>query len=587
MKQATIGMLAAVLAVLGTEGASAQATQDADLVGLWEAKRHFGPEVRGELVLFPREGGLVADIAGFAVPVTSDKDSIRFELPDQRGTFRAKAATPGQDIAGFWIQPRSTISGLTHATQVTLRWANGRWSGEVKALDQVFSYYLPVTRGADGRLATYLRNPERNVGVFTPVKRIERQGERVRLVGNAGDKKDDATLFEGHLEGGRLTISFANRGGAYVFAKADGDSMSPFYPRGREPARYRYAPPLQRDDGWPTASVEEVGISRAGIEAFIQRLIDTPMKSVSASQIHSVLIARRGKLVVEEYFHGHHRDMPHDTRSAAKSLLAALVGAAMHSGIKVGESTPVYETMLGKVPEGLDPRKRAMTLEHLLTMTGGHFCDDNNDDAPGNENTMQDQEREPDWYRFILALPMDRTPGEKLVYCSVDAHLAGGVLAKAAGEALPELFDRLIARPLRMRPYHMLLSPTGDGYMGGGSQFLPRDFMKLAQLMADDGKWGETRIFSSEWARKSGAALRSLGRVQKYGYLWNSAEYPYRGRTVRAIFAGGNGGQIFMAIPELELVIAFTGGNYADAALFIPQRVLVPEHILPAVADRR
>jgi len=333
--------------------------------------------------------------------------------------------------------------------------------------------------------------------------------------------------------------------------------------------------------------VEEVGISRAGIEAFIQRLIDAPMKSVSASQIHSVLIARGGKLVVEEYFHGHHRDMPHDTRSAAKSLLAALVGAAMHVGIKVGESTPVYETMLGKLPEGLDPRKRAMTLGHLLTMTGGHFCDDNNDDAPGNENTMQDQEREPDWYRFILALPMDRTPGEKLVYCSVDAHLAGGVLAKVAGEPLPELFDRLMARPMRMGPYHVLLSPTGDGYMGGGSQFLPRDFMKLAQLMANDGKWGETRILSSEWVRKSGAALRSLGKVQQYGYLWNSAEYPYRGRTVRAIFAGGNGGQIFMAIPELELAIAFTGGNYADAALFIPQRVLVPEHILPAVEDRR
>ncbi len=585
MKQATIGMLATGMAALGTGGALAQATPDADLVGLWEAKRYFGPEVRGELVLLQREGRLVADIAGYAVPVTSDKGSIRFELPDQKGTFRAKGATPGKDVAGFWIQPRSTISGLTHATPVTLRWADGRWSGEVKALDQVFSYYLPVTRGADGRLATYLRNPERNLGVFTPVKHIERRGERVLLVGNVGEKKEEATLFEGRLEAGRLTIPFANRGGAYVFAKVDGESMSPFYPRGREPVRYRYAPPLQRDDGWPTASVEEVGISRAGIEAFIQRLIDTPMKSVSTSQIHSVLIARRGKLVVEEYLHGHHRDMPHDTRSAGKSLLAALVGAAMHAGIPVSEATPVYVTMLGKVPGDLDPRKRAMTLGHLLTMTGGHFCDDNNDDAPGNENTMQDQEREPDWYRFILALPMDRTPGEKLVYCSVDAHLAGGVLAKAAGEPLPELFDRLIARPLRMRPYHMLLSPTGDGYMGGGSQFLPRDFLKLAQLMANDGKWGETRIFSPEWARKSGAALRDIMRGQKYGYLWNSSEYPYRGRTVRAIFAAGNGGQIFMAIPELELAIGFTGGNYADAALFIPQRVLVPEHILPTVED--
>jgi hypothetical protein len=38
-----------------------------------------------------------------------------------------------------------------------------------------------------------------------------------------------------------------------------------------------------------------------------------------------------------------------------------------------------------------------------------------------------------------------------------------------------------------------------------------------------------------------------------------------------------------MGIPELDLVIAFYGGNYSDAVLFKPQRVFVPEYILPAV----
>jgi CubicO group peptidase (beta-lactamase class C family) len=58
---------------------------------------------------------------------------------------------------------------------------------------------------------------------------------------------------------------------------------------------------------------------------------------------------------------------------------------------------------------------------------------------------------------------------------------------------------------------------------------------------------------------------------------------PLQGRKVRAFFAGGNGGQIFMGIPALDLVIGFTGGNYSDPALFIPQRVFVPQFILPAV----
>jgi hypothetical protein len=61
------------------------------------------------------------------------------------------------------------------------------------------------------------------------------------------------------------------------------------------------------------------------------------------------------------------------------------------------------------------------------------------------------------------------------------------------------------------------------------------------------------------------------------------ADYPYRGRTVRAFFAGGNGGQVVMGIPELDLVVAFYGGNYGDRALYVPQRVYVPQYILPAV----
>jgi CubicO group peptidase (beta-lactamase class C family) len=157
------------------------------------------------------------------------------------------------------------------------------------------------------------------------------------------------------------------------------------------------------------------------------------------------------------------------------------------------------------------------------------------------------------------------------------------MLRKIAGEPLPGLFYRLVARPLRMSNYHLLLSPTGEAYGGGGHHFLPRDFLKLAQLMVNDGRWDGRQVISREWARRSGSALRNLTRSQQYGWLWNSVEYPYKGRKVRAFFAGGNGGQIFMGIPELELVIGFTGGNYADPALFIPQRVFVPEYILPAV----
>jgi CubicO group peptidase (beta-lactamase class C family) len=109
--------------------------------------------------------------------------------------------------------------------------------------------------------------------------------------------------------------------------------------------------------------------------------------------------------------------------------------------------------------------------------------------------------------------------------------------------------------------------------------------MKLTQLFLNGGKWEGRQIVSREWANKSSAALHLLSPTsgQTFGYLWNSVEYPYRGRKLHAYFPGGNGGQVYIGIPDLDLLIAFTGGNYADRVLFRSQREFVPQDILPAV----
>jgi CubicO group peptidase (beta-lactamase class C family) len=410
-----------------------------------------------------------------------------------------------------------------------------------------------------------------------PVTRLAVSGDEVSFIGPRGQA--ETTLVQGRYEDGVITVPL--RGGVYEFTKVTDTASSGFFPRGNPAPRYRYAPPLQLDDGWPVATVEDVGISRAAIERFVQMLIDMPMDSVTTPQIHSVLIARHGRLVVEEYFHGYHRDMPHDTRSAAKSWVATLIGAAMQAGVPIRLDTPVYETLLGTLPADLDPRKRAMTLEHLISMTAGYQCA--SDASPTADEDVIQESGERDWYRTTLNVPLISAPGEKIFYCSMEPNLAAGMLEKLAGEPLPELFDRLIARPLQMRRYHLLLQPTGEAYGGGGHQFLPRDFMKLAQLMVNDGRWGGKQILSREWVRRSSAPLRDLSRVQQYGWLWNSHEFSHGNRKVRGFFAGGNGGQVFMGVPELDLVIAFTGGNYSQAATFTSQRVFVPQYILPAV----
>src|SRR5262249_52790278 len=156
--------------------------------------------------------------------------------------------------------------------------------------------------------------PERNFGVFVDVDRIVKDGEALKLIGKQVGQKTETDLARGtyDAESKVLYFDFPSRGGTFAFRR-DGDD-SAFYPRGKHPAGYAYRPPPARDDGWPTGALEEVDIDRAGVEKMIETLVRTPITSVHSPQVEGILVARHGKLVLEEYFHSEHRDKLHDTR---------------------------------------------------------------------------------------------------------------------------------------------------------------------------------------------------------------------------------------------------------------------------------
>jgi CubicO group peptidase (beta-lactamase class C family) len=589
-----LGFVAAVVLLPRTllmRAANAQAGSAKELIGLWEAKRRFGPDIRGTLFVVQSEGAWRAEIAGQFAPVKFDGDSVSFEMADGKSKFLGNFDRQRTKIVGHWLQLGGVEFG-TLASPVTLtKYGRGGWRGNVVPLDDALNFYLMIKSREDGSTGAFLRNPERNLGwTRYPLDHLEREGESVKLFAANKGKEKGRIIAEGSYKpnAGILSI-YLNRGGIYDFRRLDPREASDFYPRGRPAVTYRYAaPPPMLDDGWPTGTLEAAGISRAGIEKFIQMIIDTPIDSVSSPEIHGVLIARHGKLVLEEYFHGEHREKAHDTRSAAKSIASDMTGAAIYSGIPVKTTDFVYQAMNGgKFPLDLEPRKKALTLEHLLTMSSGFDCDDwdSPENSPGFEDNFWDQSEEPDFYKWTLALKMVRQPGEKAFYCSAGADLAGGVVARAARQPTQVLFRKLLAEPLGIKRYYLPLSPAGDFSLSGSARFPPRDFMKLGQLHLNGGVWNGRRIFTPEWSRRatSTAFTEVGGRQRQYGYLWWINEYPYKGRTVRAYFAAGNGGQIVMAIPELDLVLAFYGGSYNAPALFIPQNVYVPQYILPAI----
>jgi len=573
-----------VLAVIASVSAGAQG--DA-LAGLWKAKGRFGPDARGSLVIVREGADYRADMLGRRLAVQRDADELVFEQPEKLGRFRGKVE--GKNILGHWFRYATPVNGNSSTAPVVLSPVllkpdgRDRWRGDVAPLQDDFTFYLLLTPRPDGSTGAVLRNPEFDLGTQQHVERLDVAGSQLKLIGKRGGKEREVAAGSFDAENDAITLFFPGRGGSYDFHR-DGDD-SEFYPRGKNPAPYTFRAPPRFDDGWPTSTLDAENIDRPAMERFIQKLVDMPMDSQDALQIHGVLIARHGNLVLEEYFHGEHRDKPHMTRSAGKSVTAVLVGAVMQAGAPLKLSSPVYAVMNGgQFPADLEPQKRTMTLEHLLTMSSGLFCDDGNDDAPGNEDKMWDQTEEPDFYRLTLAVPQATPPGENAVYCSVSPNLALGMVGRATREFPIYSFDRLIAGPMKIGNYAWPMDPAGNPYGGGGSSFPPRDFMKFGQLMLNGGTWEGRRILSREFVKAASNPQYHLANIY-YGYNWWMEDFPYKDRTVRAVMALGAGGQIVTVVPELELVVAFYAGNYSSRAQIDLGHYYVPRFILPAVRE--
>ena len=578
-------LLSAVSVAAQDSAAPAQpSAPSADLSGLWKAKRRFGPDAVGPLIIERSGNSYLADMAGRRLPVRVERGELSFDLPDDQGGFRGRfegAAT----IRGLWVRPGTPSNMSRYASPVVLRAAGGgRWAGEVRTLQDSYTLYLLMRGRPDGAMDVVLRNPERDFGTQIGARHLVRERDIVRLMGGRGNAPEQE-LARGRYdaENQSFTLAFPNRGGTYDFAR-DGD-QSDFYPRGRNPAPYVYHAPPPRGDGWPIGTLEEAGIDRPAIERLVRTMITTPMDSTDAPQIHALLIARHGRLVLEEYFHGYSRDRLHDTRSGAKSFTSVTIGAAMRAGVPLRLSSPVYQVMNnGAFPADLDPAKRRMTLEHLLTMSSGYFCDDGNDAAPGNEETMANQSEEPDWYRFTLRVPLATPPGENAVYCSASPNLALGMLGAVTHESPVATFDRLVARPMQITHYAWDLDPLGRPYGGGSVQVLPRDYLKFGQLMLNGGSWAGRRILDPGFAAAATAPQYHLAHVF-YGYLWWVEDFPYKNRIVRSFSARGAGGNLVTVIPELDLVVATMAGNYSSRVQISYTNMIVPRSILPAVRE--
>lgn len=546
-----------------------QLPADAGLEGIWSGRLVAEASLRGPIGVERRGSRWTARLAGRTASATFAADTGRIGFgPD--GDLRLE--TGGGRPWAMWVQP--ALNGPRYATPVRLvRAGPGRWRGEVRPHDEPFTLRLRLDRQPDGGLRGTFRNPEMNWTGRAPWFRVTLAADSLRFE----DPRTGRVRWVQPYDRVRRRIGFDF--GRPLWLERAGEPG----PVGRVPASRP-----RSGDGWEAATPAAMGLDGGALAAIVRRFAGADPWEPGALRLQSLLVARRGRLVAEAYFDGFGPDDPHDLRSASKTLTSVLVGIAMERGAPLGPLSPAWP-LLGAADSLLaaDPRRSRITVGHLLSHSSGLACDDDDERSPGSEDRMQSQAAQPDWYRFTLALPTVAEPGAEYRYCSAGVNLAGGAVAAALGVWLPALFHRAVAEPLGFGRYAVNLMPGGQGYSAGGMYLRPRDFLKLGQVYLDGGRWRGRRIVSPGWVDSSTAWRIDAPNGSSDGWGWHRYQIEVAGRRYREFEASGNGGQFLVVLPELDLAIVATAGNYGEFAAWRRIRDEIVPAIAAAVRERR
>lgn len=546
------------------------------IAGTWSAQVSFGPEARGEIVIARSGTGWRASMGATNATVTVSDPRITVVLDGHRGEFRGRIADRGAQIIGQWIQPSAEhVWGVEYATPVVLRsFGNGMWRGDVRPLDDGETIDLRVARDSTGTWTAFVRNPERNLGRYLGRMSVSCRDRSVAFVRSQRD-----TLWATFRpEESVLSLYLPTETATFDLTKRLGRDAPGFFPRAT--AEYSYREPVARADGWPTASLGAVGIDSASMRDWIAEIVRGETKSLDSPFLQGILIARHGRLVLEEYFHGYNADRVHDIRSAGKSLTATLFGVAS----KLDRTLSVHSRVLDFFPQYASiandgASKRAMRIEHLLTMTSGLAADDDDPDSPGTEDRLVAKK---DRVKFTLDLPMTAEPGTHASYSAATINLVGPIVERSSRMWLPEFIFEHFARPLDIEHYHVPLGQNGDAYMAGGMLMRPRDFMKLGQLFLSNGRWRGRVVLDSSFVAAATTTHSKMGPGD-YGYGWWLRDAHVGSRTFRTYRAAGNGGQLVIVIPDLDMVVTFVGGNYNQGPIWWPWNdAYIPNVVIPA-----
>lgn len=265
-------------------------------------------------------------------------------------------------------------------------------------------------------------------------------------------------------------------------------------------------------------------------------------------QLRAMIVAQDGRVLLERAFAGPSLDTPVNIKSAAKTVLSAVAGAAIDRGMVEGLHQPLGELLGRRIPSSADPRVRQITVEQLLSMSAGL--------EPTSGRNYGRWVSSRDWVAFALTRPFVAEPGGRMLYSTGTSHILSAALTQASGRSTLQLARAFLGEPLGIAVPPWPRDPQGI-YFGGNDMLLsPRALLSFGEMYRNGGVHQGARVLSAAWVQDSWRSRggRSPWTGYTYGLGWWLRELG--GHPVN--FAWGFGGQMLFVAPSLGITAVMT-----------------------------
>jgi CubicO group peptidase (beta-lactamase class C family) len=350
------------------------------------------------------------------------------------------------------------------------------------------------------------------------------------------------------------------------------------------------------EDDWTLATPAQAGFAPDPGDGF-----EIARQAGTLPNLHGVVAVRGERIFFERYLAGPDAGLGrplgvirfgpetlHDLRSVSKSIVGLLYGIALAAG-----RVPAPEAnLLEQFPEypdlADDPARRALTIRHVLSMTLGTDWDELSLPYTDPRNGEIAMNSAPDRYRYVLERPVVEPPGVRWTYNGGATALLARLIAKGTDRPLHEFARAALFEPLGIGRTEWRRGADGEAHAASGLRMTPRDLARIGVAVLGGGRWNDRQVIPAEWLAASFTPVVSMPDGRRYGYHWYLGRVPMDDgaggvRWEAMVNAVGNGGQRLFLLPQFDLVVVVTAGNYDMADGWRPAMVVLRDVLLPTL----